>query len=265
VRRGTELRSAFILRVFAVERFVRALIFAGLAVAIWQFKSSRLTIEQAYDHALPGVRTLLRELGINVNHSRLLGLINHAFTLDPRILTWLALGCAAYAVIEIIEGTGLWLLRRWGEYFAMVATSVGLPYEVYDLTAKVTALRLVAFAINLALVIYLVVAKRLFGVRGGKKAYEAKLRSASILQAEIDAVAAAPGPGTAAGPAGDAPPPAEPAAGTTPAPAHPGAQDPPAPDGAPTPPDAPTAAQAPTTADAPTPAHPGTRQPRPRA
>jgi uncharacterized membrane protein (DUF2068 family) len=265
VRRGTELRSAFILRLFAIERFLRALIFAGLAVAIWQFKSSRLTIEQAYEHALPGVRTLLRELGINVNHSRLLGLINHAFTLDPRILTWLALGCAAYAVIEIIEGTGLWLLKRWGEYFAMVATSVGLPYEVYDLTAKVTALRLVAFAINLALVIYLVVAKRLFGVRGGKKAYEAKLRSASILQAEIDAVAAAPGPGTAAaGPAGDAPPPAEPAAGT--APAHPGAQDPPAaekspPAGKPPPAVAPTPAEAPT----PTPAHPGTPQPRPRA
>jgi hypothetical protein len=37
-----------------------------------------------------------------------------------------------------------------------------------------------------------VVTKRLFGVRGGKKAYEARLRSESILQAEIDALAAAP-------------------------------------------------------------------------
>jgi uncharacterized membrane protein (DUF2068 family) len=191
VRRGKELRSALILRLFAVDRFLRAIIFGVLAVAVWRFKSSRLSIEHAYDHELPAVRALLRELGFNVNHSRLLGLIQHAFKLDSRTLTWLALGAAAYAVIEIIEAVGLWLLKRWGEYFAMVATSAFIPYEVLELTAKVTVLRAVAFAINVALVIYLVLTKRLFGTRGGKKAYEARLRSASILQAEIDALAAA--------------------------------------------------------------------------
>ena len=208
VRRDKELRSAFILRVFAVERFLRAIIFAGLAVAIWRFAASRMSIEQAYAHALPELRAFLRQLGFNVNHSKLLGLIQHAFTLNSRTLTWLALAAGAYAVIEIIEAVGLWLLKRWGEYFAMIATSIGIPYEIYDLTAKVTVLRLVAFAINVALVVYLVVTKRLFGVRGGKKAYEARLRSASILQAEIDAAAAAPGPpgGRAAEPAGAAAP-----------------------------------------------------------
>ena len=192
VRRDKELRSALILRVFAVERFLRAIIFAGLAIAVWRFAASRMSIEQAYDHALPGLRAFLSQLGFNVNHSKLLGLIQHAFTLNTRTLTWLALAAAGYAVIEIIEAVGLWLLKRWGEYFAMIATSVGIPYEVYDLTAKVTVLRLAAFVINVALVVYLVVTKRLFGVRGGKKAYEARLRSASILQAEIGALAAAP-------------------------------------------------------------------------
>ncbi|MFI5080416.1 MAG: DUF2127 domain-containing protein [Streptosporangiales bacterium] len=197
VRRDKELRSALILRVFAVERFLRAIIFGGLAIAVWRFAASRMSIEQAYDHALPELRAFLSQLGFNVNHSKLLGLIQHAFTLNTRTLTWLALAAAGYAVIEIIEAVGLWLLKRWGEYFAMIATSVGIPYEIYDLTAKVTALRLAAFVINVALVVYLVVTKRLFGVRGGKKAYEARLRSASILRAEIDALAAepaAPGP-----------------------------------------------------------------------
>jgi uncharacterized membrane protein (DUF2068 family) len=187
VRRDKEVRSALILRVFAVERLLRAIIFGGLAIAVWRFSSSRLSIEQAYDQMLPAVRTLLRELGFNVNHSKLLGLIQHAFRLDPHTLTLLALAAGAYAVIEVIEGVGLWLLKRWGEYFAMIATSVGIPYEIYDLTAKVTWLRVVAFVINVALVVYLVVSKRLFGVRGGKKAYEARLRSESILRAEVDA------------------------------------------------------------------------------
>jgi uncharacterized membrane protein (DUF2068 family) len=211
VRRDKELRSALILRVFAVERFLRAIIFGGLAIAIWRFAASRMSIEQAYDNALPELRAFLRQLGFNVNHSKLLGLIQHAFTLNSRILAWLALAAGAYAVIEIIEAVGLWLLKRWGEYFAMIATSVGIPYEIYDLTAKVTVLRLVAFVINVALVVYLVVTKRLFGVRGGKKAYEARLRSASILQAEIDALAGRPGhgplpAGRAASPGGQSPP-----------------------------------------------------------
>ena len=44
VRRGKELRSALILRVFAVERALRAIIFGALAIAIWRFSVSRLSI-----------------------------------------------------------------------------------------------------------------------------------------------------------------------------------------------------------------------------
>lgn len=190
VRRGKELRSALILRLFAVERFARAVIFALLAYGLWRFTYSRLSIEQTFNRELPLVRTLARQLGFNVNHSRLLGLIQHAFTLTPATLTWLAVGAAGYALVELVEGTGLWLLKRWGEYFAMIATSVGIPYEIYDLTAKVTVLRVAALVINIALVVYLVATKRLFGVRGGKKAYDARLRSESILEAEAAAVRA---------------------------------------------------------------------------
>lgn len=182
VRRGKELRSALILRFFAVERFLRAIIFGGLAYALWRFETARVSIQQEYNHdLLPVLRTLMTELGYNVHHSHLLGVIQRAFTLNARTLTWLALGALGYALIEVLEGIGLWLLKRWGEYFAMIATSVGIPYEIYDLTAKVTALRLIAFVLNVALVVYLVLTKRLFGVRGGKAAYEARLRSESIL------------------------------------------------------------------------------------
>ncbi len=100
--------------------------------------------------------------------------------------------------MEILEAIGLWLLKRWGEYFALVATCAGIPYEIYELAAKVTVLRLAAFVINVALVVYLVLSKRLLGARGGKKAYDARLRSESVLQAAIDAAAAQGAPGAPA-------------------------------------------------------------------
>src|SRR5579859_699270 len=67
----------------------------------------------------------------------------------------------------------------------MVATSAFLPFEIWELAVgHVTWLKVTAFVINLALVIYLVWTRRLFGVRGGKAAYEARLRSESLVEVE---------------------------------------------------------------------------------
>ena len=190
ILRGKELRSALILRLFAVERFFRFLLLGAAAYGVWRFRYDRAGIQQAFNNDLPAIRALYRDFGFNVNHSKLLGLIQHSFTLDSRTLTYLAIGLAAYALIELVETIGLWLGQRWGEYFAMVATSIFLPYEIYDLTVKITWLRVGAFAVNLLLVIYLVWTKRLFGVRGGRSAYEAKRRSESVIEVEQAALAA---------------------------------------------------------------------------
>ncbi|HEU5390884.1 MAG TPA: DUF2127 domain-containing protein [Streptosporangiaceae bacterium] len=190
-RRGKELRDELILRVFAVERFIRFVVFAVAAYGVWRFKSDRGHIQQAFNHDLPAIRELYADLGFNFDHSKLIGLIQHSFTLTGRTLTYLAIGLVIYSLIELAEGVGLWLGQRWGEYFAMVATSIFLPYEVYDLTVKVTWLRAGALVINLLLVVYLVWSKRLFGVRGGKRAYEARLRTESFIEAEQAALATA--------------------------------------------------------------------------
>jgi uncharacterized membrane protein (DUF2068 family) len=189
VRRGKEVRSAFILRIFAIERFLRALVVAALGFAVWRFGYSRQSIEQAYDRELPLLRTLFHQLGYNIENSRLVGLFTRALTLSPATIRLLAIGLAAYAAIEIVEGIGLWVAKRWGEYFAMVATSVGLPFEIYDLIHKFSGITLILFAINLTLVLYLVITKRLFGARGGKRAYDARLRSESIMETAIAAAA----------------------------------------------------------------------------
>jgi uncharacterized membrane protein (DUF2068 family) len=214
LRRGKELRSELILRAFAVDRFLRFLILGAAAYGVWRFKYDRAGLQRAFNNSLPAIRALYRDLGFNVSHSKVLPFIQHSFTHTSRWLTLVAIGLAVYALIELVEGAGLWLGQRWGEYFALVATSIFLPYEVYDLVAvKVTWLRVAALVINLLLVIYLAWTKRLFGIRGGKKAYEARLRTESFIEVEQAALAAAspgrPGHGKPAGvafqPAGDAP------------------------------------------------------------
>lgn len=90
----------------------------------------------------------------------------------------------AYGLLEILEAYGLWIMKRWGEYVAVVGTAVFLPLEIYELTEKVSALKIVAFLINLAAVAWLIWSKHLFGVRGGRAAFEKERESTSLLEVE---------------------------------------------------------------------------------
>jgi uncharacterized membrane protein (DUF2068 family) len=192
VPRGAQIRSKLILRLFALERFVRVLIFSAASYLLWRFRSSQGSIERAFNHELPMLRGLFGELGFNIHHSSLVGLARHALTLSGHTITLLAIGATAYAAIEVVEGVGLWQARRWGEYFAFVATSLGLPLEIYDLTRKVTWLALLLLAVNLALVLYLAITKRLFRIRGGGRAYDARLREESVMAQALAAASGKP-------------------------------------------------------------------------
>ena len=108
-----------------------------------------------------------------------------AFEWSSWTLTWIAVGLTAYAAIELVEAVGLWLMRRWGEYFAVIATSVFLPWEIYELTDKITALRLIAFVINIVAVVWLLWSKRLFGLNGGGKAYREEHETVSLMSVEL--------------------------------------------------------------------------------
>ena len=63
----------------------------------------------------------------------------------------------------------MWSLKRWGEYVAVVGTTLFIPLEVYELTEKISWLKITVLVINIAAVLYLLLSKRLFGIRGGER------------------------------------------------------------------------------------------------
>jgi uncharacterized membrane protein (DUF2068 family) len=68
----------------------------------------------------------------------------------------LSLGSFFYAAIVLTEGTGLALRKRWAEYFTVIVTASFLPLEIYELSHRVTAVKIVVLAINLAILGYLI-------------------------------------------------------------------------------------------------------------
>ena len=185
--RGKALRSAFILRLLAIERFVRGALILVLGFAVLQFKSSQVSIRQLFEQDLSAAKPLFNQLGWNATDSGLVHSVEKVLHAKGGTLDLVAAFLIGYGVLQLVEGLGLWLLKRWGEYFAVVATSVFLPLEIYELTDRITVLRVIAFVVNVAAVICLLLSKRLFGLRGGGSAYEAELHEESLLEVETSA------------------------------------------------------------------------------
>jgi uncharacterized membrane protein (DUF2068 family) len=114
-------------------------------------------------------------LGAPANrHHGLIYDIHHLFSIEAGTLTKIGFVVAAYAVLEGAEAVGLWLQKRWAEYLTFIATTILLPLEIYEISERVSGFKIATLIINIAVVVYLLVAKRLFGIRGGAAAEEAQ-------------------------------------------------------------------------------------------
>jgi uncharacterized membrane protein (DUF2068 family) len=72
----------------------------------------------------------------------------------------LAALAAAYAIVRFVEAYGLWLGRRWAEWFAALSAGIYLPFEVYELFKGVTWIAVGALAANILVIGLMVVALR---------------------------------------------------------------------------------------------------------
>ena len=80
--------------------------------------------------------------------------------IDERRLEELSVGTFFYAGLFLTEGIGLALRKRWAEYLTIVSTASLLPLEIFELTKRVTAGKIVLLLINIAVVAYLVIEVR---------------------------------------------------------------------------------------------------------
>jgi uncharacterized membrane protein (DUF2068 family) len=181
------LRQLTILRVLAVERVIRALVLIAAGYGVYRFESAQTALRGSFGRLLPSLRPLADQLGVDLDHSSIVSAATTALHARSATLNLVVIGLVVYGLLELVEGVGLWLAKRWGEYLTVVATAAFLPYEVSELLKSVTVTKVGAFVINVVAVVYLLLAKRLFGLRGGRKAYEAELRGESLLEIEAAA------------------------------------------------------------------------------
>lgn len=83
-------------------------------------------------------------------------LLQKATNLTPNKIRDLGIVSFIYAGLFLTEGIGLWLVKRWAEWFTTTITSSLVPIEVYEIYRHPNPIKVVILIINLAVVGYLV-------------------------------------------------------------------------------------------------------------
>ena len=139
-------RSRRVLRLIALERAGRGVLLLAAGVYLLFHLNS--------DFGRLGER-VIRAIELDPRRPffhRIVAYLHHLHASELRVAAIVAIG---YGVLELVEGTGLWLDQLWAEYLTVIATSLLVPLEVYELVRKPSLWKAVGIAVNLLIVAYL--------------------------------------------------------------------------------------------------------------
>jgi uncharacterized membrane protein (DUF2068 family) len=195
--RGRPLRDRYVLRLIAVDRALHFLLLVLVVVGLLLLAIHRSRYQADVTRLINDLQAGAGGPSGTKGHG-LLGELRKLTDISTTHLYEGAAAAAAYGVLEGAEAVGLWRGRRWAEYLTFLATILLLPLEIYELTEKVSWLKVLTLVLNLAIAVYLLLAKRLFGIRGGgaheaaEKAYDSGWDAVERLSPEVFSAAGAP-------------------------------------------------------------------------
>jgi uncharacterized membrane protein (DUF2068 family) len=82
--------------------------------------------------------------------------LQKAVDLTPSKIKALGVGSFIYAGLFLTEGIGLWLMKRWAEWFTVAITTSLVPLEIYEIHKHLSPIKVAVLVINIAVVVYLI-------------------------------------------------------------------------------------------------------------
>ena len=152
---GARRSNDRLLRVIAVFKFLKAASLIALSVGI--FRMMHQDIGMRVEH-------WVRALHLDPGNRHVEMLLARVSSLSPVEVRRLGLVGLFYAGLFLVEGTGLWLERRWGEWATVVISGMLIPVEMYELVRHPTILRVLLLVVNVVVVAYLI-----YRIRATKK------------------------------------------------------------------------------------------------
>ena len=76
--------------------------------------------------------------------------------LTPNKIRSLGIVSFIYAGLFLTEGIGLWMVKRWAEWFSVIITTSLVPFEIYEIHRHPSAIKVLVLIVNIAVVGYLI-------------------------------------------------------------------------------------------------------------
>src|SRR5262249_44406713 len=115
---GNLIRCDMALRLIALFKLLKGLLLGAVGLAALRLLHADVA----------GLVTVWADrLNIDPQNRYLGDVLARLTSLDARALVIVAMGSFAYASLLTTEGIGLWLKRRWAEYFTIVVTGSFIP------------------------------------------------------------------------------------------------------------------------------------------
>jgi uncharacterized membrane protein (DUF2068 family) len=67
----------------------------------------------------------------------------------------MAAAALMYSIVRFVEAAGLWLERKWAEWFGVLTGGLYVPLELFEVTRGVTWPKVTVLAVNIGVVLYL--------------------------------------------------------------------------------------------------------------
>jgi len=151
MRAGDPSRTRLVLRLIAVDRSLRGVLL--LAAGTY------LLFHLSTDFGRVAER-IIRSIDIDPRQHFFHRFVTRLHRLRAHELRIVGLAALGYGGLELVEGVGLWLDQLWAEYLTVIATSLLIPFELYELAVRPSLWKAGGILVNVMIVIYLAWALR---------------------------------------------------------------------------------------------------------
>jgi len=142
-------RDNGLLLLIAIFKLVKAVTLIGVGLG---------ALRLVHDNNIAGSMIhLAARLGLNPGGRYLDHALARLVNLPSRDFRDLGIGSFVYAALFLTEGTGLWLMKPWAEWFTAIITGSLVPLEIFEIHRHPTIVKVIVLLLNIAVVGYLFV------------------------------------------------------------------------------------------------------------
>jgi len=139
--------SDLFLLIIALFKLGKAILFIFLGIGLLRFLDQDVVVR---------LQSFMGSLHVDEENHVAKWVLEKAGLLTNSRLVTLSAICFFYATLDLIEGTGLYLRKRWAEYMVVILTAALLPLEAYTIWHHVTVVKILITIGNVIILGYLI-------------------------------------------------------------------------------------------------------------